>query len=115
MLDLIEKKPIRTFMMITQELVRKAVSLEIIYDPSHFSLTKLKEEMISRFKDLTELLGEDVIPSYRTIHELFEKWEREGIFTRKMGYEIVIGGDRYFYSLTSEGKKFVKSLISLLS
>jgi len=76
---------------------------------------RVREEMVLRFKELMELLGEDVIPIYRTIHELFEKWERGGIFTRKMGYEIVIGGDRYFYFLISEGKKLVKSLISLLS
>jgi len=97
------------------ELVRQAVLLRILYDLPHSSVTKIREEMITRFRDLTELFGEDIILSYRTIHKLFEKWEREGILTRKMGNEIVIGGDRYFYSLTSEGKKFVKSLISLLS
>jgi len=65
---------------------------------------RVREEMVLRFKELMELLGEDVIPIYRTIHELFEKWERGGIFTRKMGDGIVIGGDRYFYTLINQGK-----------
>jgi len=97
------------------ELVRQAVLLRISCDLPHSSVIRVREEMISRFKELTELLGEDIIPNYRTIHELFEKWERGVILTRKMGDETVIGGDRYFYSLTSKGKKLVKSLISLLS
>jgi len=50
------------------------------------------------------LFGEDIILSHRGFHRLFEKWEREGILTRKLGYEMVIGGDKCFYSLISEGK-----------
>ena len=114
-MEVSEKSPCRAFIMKIHELVRQAVLLRILYDLPHSSVTKVREEMISRFKELTELLGEDIVLSYRTIHKLFEKWEREGILTRKMGDEIVIGGDKYFYTLTNQGKKLVKALISLLS
>ena len=48
--------------------------------------------------------------SYQTIHSLIEKWKNEGYIERKRKDILILGGDKYEYSLTEKCRKLILDL-----
>ena len=50
--------------------------------------------------------------SYNTLNYTLNSWVEEGFVKKSKKVLLLLGGDRFEFSLTEEGEKFVKELIS---